>query len=158
MLNTGHAVPLRAEGFPVREAVAVNPQNRHGDMNRSRPQTRQFREHEQGQDRTQTQIIRVRVQPANAFSPRAKTRQQTVRIRDQAPASTVCDQAAAADTHCPQAVRSLELSTSAISPLTKMGRESRPAMNCPRRRIVVSISPPTIFPVHIRIIRAYDFI
>jgi len=25
----GHALPLRAEGFPVREAVAVHPQNKH---------------------------------------------------------------------------------------------------------------------------------
>lgn len=27
MFKTGHALPLRAEGFCVREAVAVNPQN-----------------------------------------------------------------------------------------------------------------------------------
>jgi hypothetical protein len=29
MFNTRHALPLRAEGYPVREAVAVHPQNRH---------------------------------------------------------------------------------------------------------------------------------
>ena len=127
-------------------------------MNRSQPQTRQFREREQAQGRTRTPIIHVRVQSANAFSPRAQTRQQTVRIRDHALVSTVCDQAAAANTNGSQAVRSLAPTTSAISPLTNIDRESRLAMNCPSRRIVVSISPPTSFPVHIRIIRAYAFI
>lgn len=29
MFNTRHALPLRAEGFRVREVVAVHPQNRH---------------------------------------------------------------------------------------------------------------------------------
>src|SRR4030095_2507680 len=127
-------------------------------MNRSQPQTRQLREREQAQGRPRTPIIHVRVQSTNAFSPRAKARQQTVRIRDHSSASTVCDQASAADTNGSHAVRSLAQSTSAISPLTHTHRESRLAMNCPNRPIVVSISPPTSFPVHIRIIRAYAFI
>src|SRR5579862_9193525 len=100
-------------------------------MNRSQPQTRQFREREQAQGRTRTPIIHVRVQSTNAFSPHAKTRQQTGRIRDHASVSTVCDQASAADTHCPPAVRSFELPTSAISPPTNMDRESRLATKCP---------------------------
>jgi hypothetical protein len=29
MFKTGHALPLRAEGFCVREVVAVIPQNNH---------------------------------------------------------------------------------------------------------------------------------
>ena len=49
-------------------------------------------------------------------------------------------------------------STFANSPLGNIDRESRLAMNCPGRRIVVSIFPPTSFLVHIRIIRAYAFI
>jgi hypothetical protein len=127
-------------------------------MNCSRPQTRQFLEREQAQGRTQTPIFRVREQSANGFSPRADTRQQTVRIRDRAPASTVRDQASAVGTNCPQTVPSLALSTSAVSPLTNIDREFRLAENSPSRRIVVSIFPPTSFPVHIRIIRAYAFI
>ena len=127
-------------------------------MNRSQLQTRQIRELEQAHGRTRTPIVRVREQFANAFSPRAQTRQQTVRIRDQASVSTVCDQASAADTNGSQAVRSLAPTASTISPLTNTDREPRLARNCPNRRIVVSISPPTSFPVHIRIIRAYAFI
>jgi len=127
-------------------------------MNRSWPQTRQIREREQARNRPQTRFIRVREQSENAFSPRAQTRQQTVRNRDQATASTVCDQAFARDGRNPQTVRSLALSMSAISPLTNIDRESRQAMNCPSRRIVVSIFPPTSFPVHIRIIPAYAYI
>jgi hypothetical protein len=127
-------------------------------MNRSRPQTRQFREREQAKGGTRTPIIHVRVQSTDAFSPHAMTRQQTERIRDHASASTVCDHASVADTNGSHSVRNLAPSASANSPLTSIDRESRLAMNCPNRRIVVSISPPTSFPVHIRIIRAYAFI
>jgi hypothetical protein len=127
-------------------------------MNRSRPQTRQFREREQAQGRTRTPIIRVRELSTNAFSPGAKTRQQSVRIRNQAAASPVCDQASATDTNSPQAVRSLALSASAISPLTNIDRESRLAMNFPSRRIVVSIFPSISFSIYIRIIPAYALI
>ena len=127
-------------------------------MNRSQPRTRQIRELEQAQGRTRTPIVRVREQSANTLSQRAQTRQQTVRIRDRASVSTVCDQASAADANGSQTVRSLLPSTSAISPLTNIDRDSRLAMNCPNHRIVVSNSPPTSFPVHIRIIRAYVFI
>jgi len=127
-------------------------------MNRSRPQTRQFREREQAQNGPQTRVIHVREQSANTTSPRAKTRQQTARIHDQATTSTICDQAAVTSTDCPQTVRSLALSTTGISPLTNIGREPRLAEHFPSRRIVVSIFPPVSFPVRIRIIPAYDLI
>jgi hypothetical protein len=58
----------------------------------------------------------------------------------------------------PQTVRSLALSTSTISPLTNIGREPRQAKNCPSRRIVVSMSPPASFAVHIRNIPAHVLI
>ncbi len=115
-------------------------------MNRSQPQTRQFREREQARNRPQTRFIHVREQSVNTASPRKQTPEQSVRIRDQA---------SAADTICPQTVRSLEPSTSAISPLANIDRESRLAMNCSSHRLVVSNSPPTSVPVHIRIIRSY---
>lgn len=127
-------------------------------MNRSRPQTRQFREREQAQNGPQTRVIHVREQSANTTSPRAKTRQQTVRIRDQATTSTGRDRESAADTNRPQTVRSLALSTTVISPLTNIGREPRLAEYFPSRRIVVSIFPPVSFPVRIRIMPAYDLI
>jgi hypothetical protein len=127
-------------------------------MNRSRPQTRPFREREQAKNRSQTRVIHVREQSANTTSPRAKTRQLTVRIRDQATTSTGRDRESAADTNCPQTVRSLALSTTVISPLTNIGREPRLAEHFPSRRIVVSIFPLVSFPVRIRIIPAYDLI
>ena len=127
-------------------------------MNRSRSQTQQFREREQAQNGPQTRFIHVREQSANTTSPRAKTRQQTVRIRDQATTSTGRDRESAADTNRPQTVRSLALSTTVISPLTDIGREPRLAECFPSRRIVVSIFPPVSFPVRIRIIPAYDLI
>jgi hypothetical protein len=127
-------------------------------MNRSRPQTRQFREREQAQNWPQTRVIHVREQSANTASPRAKTRQQTVRIRDQATTSTGRDRESAADTNCPQTVRSLALSATVISPLTNIGRELRLAEHFPSRRIVVSIFPHVSFPVRIRIVPAYDLI
>jgi hypothetical protein len=120
------------------------------------PQTRQFHERGQATSEARTQTIRVREQSVNTFSPRPPARQQTVRSRERTMVSTIRKQALAADTNCPQTVRSLELSTSTISPLTGLDREPRLAMNCPNRRIVVSIFQPISFPVHIRIIPAYD--
>jgi hypothetical protein len=127
-------------------------------MNRSRPQTRQFREREQAQNRPQTRFFHVRKQSANTASPRKQTQEQTVRIRAQATASTGRDRESAADTNCPQTIRSLALSTTVISPLTNIGREPRLAEHFPSRRIVVSIFPFVSFPVRIRIIPAYDLI
>jgi len=122
------------------------------------PQTRQFREREQTQGRPRTQIVRVREQSTTAFNPRQPARQQTVRIRELATASIIRKQASAQSTCYPQTVRSLALSTSTISPLTNIRREPRQAKNYPRRRITVSMSPSTSFPVHIQIIPTYDLI
>lgn len=127
-------------------------------MNRSRPQTRQFREREQATGRSQTRVIHVREQSANMASPRAQTRLQTAHFRDQATTSDGRDRESAADTNCPQTVRSLALSTTVISPLTNIGREPRLAEHFPSRRIVLSIFPPVSFPVRIRIIPSYDLI
>ena len=68
-----------------RGAAAEQPR----DMNRSRPQRRQFRKREQAADAICPcpRTVRERVR-----HPRAQTRKQTVRIRDQASASKVCDQ------------------------------------------------------------------
>jgi len=122
------------------------------DMNRSQPQTRQFREREQAQTRPQARFIRVREHSMSALSPRPRARSQTVRIREHIAISTVRDQALAADTNCPQPVRSLDLSTSPNSSPTRIRRDPRPGRNCPRRRILHSILSPAHFPARVRII------
>src|SRR5205809_5873305 len=65
-----------------------------------------------------TRFVRVRELSMSAFSPRPQTRSQTVRIRERITVSTVREQASAAETNCPQTVRSLDLSTSANSSRT----------------------------------------
>ncbi len=127
-------------------------------MNRSRPQTRQFRGGEQAENRPQTRIVHVRKQSTDTTSPRQAARQQKVCIRECTTDTAVREQALAMGANRPQTVRSLALSTSTISPLTNICREPRQAKNCPSRRIVVSMFPPTSFPVHIRIIPAYVLI
>ncbi|MBC8126423.1 MAG: hypothetical protein H8M99_04655 [Gloeobacteraceae cyanobacterium ES-bin-144] len=87
----------------------------------------------------------------SAFSPRTQARPRIGRVLGTAAASTVRESAAATDSNCPQTVRSLELSTSANWSRAQSVRERGPATNCPRRCIAVSILPPIIFPVHIRI-------
>ena len=99
-----------------------------------------------------TRFVRVRELSMSALSPRPQARSQTVRIRDRIAISTVRDQALAADTNCPQTVRSLDLSTSANSSRSRIRRDPRLARNCPRRRILDSISSPAHFPVRVRII------
>ena len=119
------------------------------------PQTRQFHKRGQAQDRAQTQTVRIHEQSVSVFSPRQQARQQTVRIRELATASTVRKQAFARNARYPQTVRSLELSTSATTSLTGIVHEPRQSKNHPRRCIAVSDSPLTSFPVHIRIIPVY---
>jgi hypothetical protein len=158
IFKTGQAEPLVRTRIQRPRSSRGASTEQAGDMNRSRPQTRPFHGREQAQDRTPTHFIHVCEQSANALSPRVQTRQQTVRIRDQATASTGCDQGSAADTNRPQTVRNLPLSTATISPLTNIGREPRLIENSPSRCIVVSIFPPISFPVRIRILPVYDLI
>jgi hypothetical protein len=127
-------------------------------MKHTQPQTRQIRAPEQAQNRPQPQPVHVREQSSSAFSPRHQARQQTVRVRDDATISVGCHEAATAETTCPQTDRSPELSTSTASFLNNIGREPEQAKKCPSRRITVSMSPPTSFPVHIRNIPAHVLI
>src|SRR6266513_2265719 len=105
-----------------------------------------------------TRFVRIRELSMSAFSPRPQARSQTVRIREHIAISTVRDQALAADTNCPQTVRSLDLSTSANSSRTRILRDPPLAMNCPRCGILDSISSPARFHVHIRMITSYVLI
>src|SRR6266480_1625358 len=85
-----------------------------------------------------TRFVRVRELSMSALSPRPQARSQTVRIREHIAILTVRDQALAADTNCPQTVRSLELSTSANWSRTRILHEPRLAKNCLGWRILVS--------------------
>ena len=148
MFNIGHAKPLDVTRILCPRISRGEDLKRSRDIDRSWPRTRQIREHEQSENRTQSQTIRVRELSMSALSPRPRSRSQTVRIRERIAISTVRDQALAADTNCPQTVRSPELSTSANSSRTRTRRDHRLARNCPRRRILASISSPAHFHVH----------
>ena len=158
MFKTGHALPLAG-------ARLLRPRSNRGEhaecpreVSEAWPQTRQIHDLDSAGSRTRTQTVRVREQSMSAFSPRKQTRPRSVRVLGHATASTVREPAVAADSNCPQLVRSRELSTSPNWSRAQSVREHGPATNCPRRYIAVTILPPIIFPVHIRITHAYDLV
>jgi len=158
VFKTGHALPLvgtrnlrprsnRGEGAgQLRKVCALWPR------------MRQIHGLDSARNGMWTQTLRVPEQSVSAFRPRPQSRPQTIRILDYAPASTVPKPAEAVDSHCPQTVRSLELSTTAHLSRPRAVRELRLAENFHRRHIDVSISPPINFPVCIQIIPAYVLI
>ena len=158
MFKTGHALPLAG----ARLLCPRDSRGEHAEYPRevggSWPRARQIRDLDSAASRTRTQTVRVREQSMSAFSPRKQARPRTVRVLGNATASIVREPAAATDSNCPQPVRSRELSTSPNWSWAQSVREHGPATNCPRRRITVSILPPIIFPVHIRITPAYDLV
>ena len=156
--KTGQALPLVFTRFLCPRISRGECLKRPRDMDRSRLRTRQIRELEQSQITMQTQTIHVREQSMSAPSPRPQTRSHTVRIRERITVATVREQAFAADTDCPQIVRSLELSTPPNSSRARTLREPRLAKDCLRWRIFVSIWSPANFPVRIRIIASYVLI
>lgn len=158
MFKTGHALPLAG-------ARLLRPRSNRGEHAEcpreicgSWPRARQIRDLDSARNRTLTQTVRVRELSMSAFSPRKQARPRTVRVLVNTAASTVLEPAAATDSNCPQPVRSRELSTSPNWSRAQSVREHGPATNCPRRCIAVSILPPIIFPVHIRITPAYDLV
>ena len=158
MFKTGHALPLAG-------ARLLRPRNSRGEhaehpreVSGSWPRTWQIRDRDSVGERPCPRIVHVRELSVSAFSPRKQVRPRTVRVLGNATASTVREPAASTATHCPQSVRSRELSTSANWSRAQSVREHGPTTNCPRRCIAVSILPPVIFPVHIRITPAYDLV
>ena len=158
MFKTRHALLLPGGRFlsprKERDEGAEQPRNKMDSW----PQTRRFHEHEQARYGTRTETVHVHEQSVAAFNPRQRAGQKTVRIHEPATASIVRKQASARSTRYPQTVRKLGQSASGISPLTNIRRELQRAENRPRRRIVVAMSAPISFPVHIRIIPVYDLI
>jgi hypothetical protein len=109
-------------------------------------------------DRTRTGTFRVREQAASAFSPQQQSWPRTIHVPAQATASIARQQATVADENCPQTVRSREQSTSPNWSRTRFVRDRGPAKNYLHCCIAVSILPSINFPVHVRIIPAYDLI
>ena len=155
VFNMMYALPLGFTRFlrprMSRGADARQPRN----IDRAWPRTRQIRDLEQSTNKPQPQPIRVREQSMSALSPRPQARSQTVRIRERITVSTVRGQTLAADTNCPQTVRSLAPSMSANSSRPRIRRDPRLARNCPRRRMLVSIMWPARFPVRLRFILSF---
>ena len=156
--KTGHALPLAG-------ARLLRPRSNRGEhaecpreVSDAWPQTRQIRDHDSAVNRTRTQTVRVREQSVSAFRPRQQSRPRAIHVHAQATASFVREHAAATDAKCPQTVRSRELSTSADWSRTQSVRRRGLTTNYPHRRIAVSILPPIIFPVHVRIIPAHVLI
>ena len=158
MFKTGHALPLAgARLLRPRGSRGEHAEHPH-EVSGSWPRTRQIRDLDSVENRARTQTVRVRELSVSAFSPRKQMRPRTVRSLGNAAASPVREPAATTVINCPQTVRSRELSTSANSARRRTVREPRLTKNCPHRCIAVSILPPIIFPVHIRITPAYDLV
>lgn len=137
-----------------REAGAEQPRN----VTRSWPQTRHFHDIEPVQDRTQPRVSHVHDQSLIPFSPRHESRPRTVRVRAQATASFVREQAAAAVVNRPQIGRSREKSSSTNWSQTRFVRDRGPAKTDPRRRIAVTAWASANFPVFIQIISPYEHV
>jgi len=158
MFKTGHALPLAG-------ARLLRPRSSRGghaehprEVSDSWPRARQIRDRDSVGERPCPRTVHVLELSMSAFSPRKQARPRTGRVLGNAADSTVRESAAATDSIYPQTVRSRELSTSANRSRAQSVREHGPATNCPRRCIAVSILPPIIFPVHIRITPAYDLV
>src|SRR2546429_3105451 len=158
MFSIGHARPLDVTRILCPRISRGGHAERPRGINVSWPEPWHVHELSPVGNSPRTRFVRVRELSMSALSPRPHARSQTVRIREHIAISTVRDQALAADTNCPQTVRSLELSTSANSSRTRILRDPRLAMNCPRCGILDSISSPARFQIHIRMIASYVLI
>jgi hypothetical protein len=158
MFNTGHALPLRKR----RTWCPRISRGEHAEYPRkiNRSWTWHWPVHglDSAGDRTRTRTFRVREQAAHAFSPQQQSWPRTIHVPAQATASIARQQATVADENCPQTVRSREQSTSPNWPRTRSVRDRGPAKNRLHRCIAVYILPSVNFPVHVRIIPAYDLI
>lgn len=156
--NTGQALPLIVTRIlrprMSRGGSAEQPRNIIG----SRPRQQPVREPDLAKHRAHPRAVHVREQSAIAFCPRPLTRQGAVPGHEQASASAIREQAAAAAGTQPPSVHDLGGSTSATAPLTRTFHGSHLATGSSTQRIRVSVWPPTQFPVHIHFIPAYGLL
>ena len=158
IFNTGHALLLSSLRI-------LRPRSNRGERAEQTrnivdlwPQAWPFHECGQAQCVARTHFVRVRELSTYVFSPCQQVRQRIVRIHGLASVSTVRKQASVQNTRYPQTVRNLELFTSTPSSLAGIVRAPRPAENCQRHRIAVSMSLPISFQVHIQTIPSYVLI
>ena len=158
MFKTGHALPLR------KRRTWCPRMSRGGYAEYPRKINRSWTWHwpvhglDSAEVRARTGTFRVRKQSASAFSPRQQSWLLAIHVHGQATASIVHEKATVADVNCPHTVRSREQSTSPNWSRTRFVRDRGQAKNHLHRCIAVSILPSINFPVHVRIIPAYDLI
>jgi hypothetical protein len=156
--RTGQALPLVFTRF-LRPCTRRGEYAKHPrDIPCRCAETRQIRELKQSTIGMRTRSIRVRERSMSAFSPKPQAWSQPARVREWITVCSVRRQAVTKDTACPQTRHNLELSASPNSAWTRTFREPRVAKNCPCRRILVSISSLTRFPVRIPITPYYALI
>jgi hypothetical protein len=158
MFKTGHALPLRKRRTWCPRMSRGGHAEYPSKINRSWTWHWPVHGLDSAGDRTRTGTFRVREQAAYAFSPQQQSWPRTIHVHAQATDSIVRHQETVADENCPQTVRSREQSASPNWPRTRFVRDRGPAKNRLHRCIAVSILPSVNFPVHVRIIPAYDLI
>ena len=155
MFNIGHARPLDVTRILCPRIGRGEHAERPREINVPWPEPWHVHKLSLVGNSPRTRFVRVRELSMSALSPRPQARSQTVRIREHIAISTVRDQALAADTNCPQTVRSLAPSMSANSSRPRIRRDPRLARNCPRRLMLASILWPARFPVRLRFILSF---
>jgi len=158
MIKTGQALPLVATRIlrPRMSRGARTEQPRNSSARR--PRQWPLREPDSATVRAQSRKTPERAQSEIAFCPRPQTRQGTVLGHGQASASAVHGQAVEMASACPRSVRDREMSASMIARVAATAHRPGSTMPQPARRVHLSVSPPTEFPVHIQFIPAYGLI
>jgi len=158
MFKTAQALPLRKRRTwcprMSRGGCAEFPRNISHSWTWQRP----VHGPDSARNRTRTGTFHDGAQSMLAFSPRQQSWPRTIHVHAQTTALIVREQTAATDAKCPQTVRSRDLSASVnssrLQSICKLGL----AENCPRHRIIVSVSPPIQFAIRVRIIPSHVLI
>jgi len=149
VFNTGQALPL----VFTRMLRPLNSRGRRAQCppkrTRLSPRSPLFRAPAMTAHRPRTQLIHVREQSLSLLNPRRQSCQRSVRIRRQAAARTVRDQALAAEAKRPRTSQRRGLSASPNSPRTRTVHKLPPAEECAHHQIVLSVTQPTSFPIPI---------
>jgi hypothetical protein len=157
-LNTVEALPLAFARFPRPHGSRGKCAEQPHDMNRTWPLARPSNKPEQSPFGTQMRTLHVHHRATVTFGPRVRLGQGTIQCPSLAKTLTVHEPASAVDAYDPQTIRSLEFSISTITSRTRTIHEPRLVRKCPRRRLSISFSPPTSFPVPVRIGPAYEHV
>jgi hypothetical protein len=137
-----------------REVDAQQPRMSAGQRPRQEP----VRDRELAPGRAHSRKEQKRGQAADAGSPYPHSRQQIVRVREQAAGQNSRDQATVTDVIRPSSVRDDRMSASTDTPQPRAGRKSSANGTLAVHRLSVSIALPTEFPVRIQHASAYDLI